>query len=284
MTTQKRTRTNQTAAIFCLALILTSAIARPLPTRADQAAITAISGTVTNVSGDSITVKEADNPPAVYTVTPKTNIFIDGNPSAPTDLAPGLIVNIEQTGTVMTAIYARRPNTDTWGKILTISPTSITIATSSAETDTYSITPSTAFTLYDKPAGDTDLKPGMLADVKYTVDDATTAVGIDVVVPNGGLARGKIVDIENDTITLQSFEAGVTTYKLTKTTTVMLDDKPSKVGALKLGEFAKLTSDDGTTALTITASDKPHPGGGHGGHRGGSGGGSAPGRDDGEGV
>ena len=82
--------------------------------------------------------------------------------------------------------------------------------------------------------------------------------------PGGKGAVGKISAVSASSITVCSREGDLTTFTLSSSATITLDGQTAQAGGLKAGEFAAVTSTDGTTATAVDAHSHRPPPPGHG--------------------
>ncbi|BDI30401.1 hypothetical protein CCAX7_24520 [Capsulimonas corticalis] len=82
--------------------------------------------------------------------------------------------------------------------------------------------------------------------------------------PGGKGAFGKISAVSSSSITVKNREGTATTFTIASLATFKLDGKTAAVSDLAAGQFAAVTSTDGTTTTAIDARTKmgPPPGGG----------------------
>jgi hypothetical protein len=102
----------------------------------------------------------------------------------------------------------------------------------------------------------------MLADVKFVYGSPDIAASIEIVLPDGGLFRGRITAVSPTSITVNSPHKTTTTFAIAKDVTITIDGKPSKIADARTGTFAEVTAADGATATNIDIrSHLPGPGG-----------------------
>lgn len=228
--------------------------------RAAGPPLTMASGIVAAVNGATLAVRQGDKPLATYNVSPATKILIDGKVSQLAALMPGYVVNVQNAGDATTAIYARTPDTEAWGVVTVITDTAISIVDRSGDGHSFSISPATAVTLYTKPAKASNIKSGMLTDIKFTLVNPNAAVSVSVVRPDGGVIRGKITAVSSASITLETLPGSTMTLKIDPAAAVLIDMKPAKLSLLTVGEQAEVTAVDGATATAISAMSLPGKG------------------------
>ncbi len=84
--------------------------------------------------------------------------------------------------------------------------------------------------------------------------------------PDIGLgARGRITAVSESSITLQSRDGVTRTFAVPSSARVRLDGTDSKLTALKVGHFARVSSDDGKTATSVSSRTHFRRPGGYGG-------------------
>ncbi len=84
--------------------------------------------------------------------------------------------------------------------------------------------------------------------------------------PIGKGAFGRITSVSASAITVKSRRGTAATFTLSASVPVRLNGKSVALSALSAGQFAVVTSDDGTAATTVDAHTKPGPP--HGGDSG----------------
>ena len=75
---------------------------------------------------------------------------------------------------------------------------------------------------------------------------------------------GRITAVSATSITVKSREGDPATFTLAASATITLDGQTAQAGGLKVGEFAAVTSTDGTTATAVDAHTRRPPPPGHG--------------------
>ena len=82
--------------------------------------------------------------------------------------------------------------------------------------------------------------------------------------PGGKGAVGRISAVSATSVTVRSREGDTATFTLSNSATITLDGQTAQAGGLKVGEFAAVTSTDGTTATAVDAHTHRPPPPGHG--------------------
>jgi hypothetical protein len=234
-------------------------------------------GSVVSVdtTANTITLVNASGVSTTYHLTSTTTITLNGAPAPLSALLAGTNaeLQLDSDGATVLSIQAEMPQIHVGGSVASVDTgaNTITLAGEGGTQKTYNLTSTTTISLNDAASTLSAIAAGDMADLQLAAD-GVTVVAIHAHVPEntGGQtedASGKIVsaDAIANTITLAGDGGTNTTYNLTNTTTIRLNDLTSTLGALPPGAPAELQlAADGATVISIQAELPPPPNGGPG--------------------
>ena len=219
-----------------------------------------IVGIVTQTSASSLTVRTADANRDVR-LTSNTVVRVDGHPSSISAVAVGDKVEIhaqkevDGTATALTIEIESHPSTELEGTVKSLSATSLTVTTSTADV-VIALTSTTRFFAHGQSATAADVHVGDHVEVEVREQTDKTLAALVVKVQNESThLQGTITAVSTSSITVHTITGDVV-VALTSSTLIRMQGKVTNASMLLVGSRVEVQAvhraDQSLAAVTIT--------------------------------
>lgn len=215
-------------------------------------------GYVSAVSATSVTVAQWNGTTTVFTLTPTTTYSEGKTATTIASLVVGDRVLIQTaTGAPTTATAVTIELAELFGKVTTVSGSTISIADFQGFTRTIVVSPTTTYTSGGAPGTFADVTVGSKIVASGTIDaNGTSLDALSIVVGTSGSmqsVRGTVTAASTTGLTLQSHGGTTTSFTYTPTTTFMDGKTPLSLANVVVGErvAVEVNSAAATTALSV---------------------------------
>jgi hypothetical protein len=222
--------------------------------------LAALTGRVSAVAGNAITITTNKGFSRAITVSATTTYTMGGAPAALANVTVGsLIVAVGLIDADLTTLDATKVairevghSVTYHGVITTLSTTSLTLSRNDGKTTTFTITPSTIITEGAASMTVPSLAVGDTVDVRVNSANPTTALKINIV--QASLA-GKVSAISGNLITITGPQGFARTIQVSDSTTYTMGGAPATLADVTVGSdiYAVGTIDTNQTTLDATA-------------------------------
>jgi uncharacterized membrane protein YgcG len=216
-------------------------------------------GTVTAVSGNTITITDPQGFSRTILVGTATTYTVGGAPGTLASVTVGTKLvaegTIDTNKTTLDALTVKIGSAGNMGSVrgvvTAITPTSVTVLVKGSTTPTtFTITTTTTYKDDGVSLSAADLAVGSAVGIEVSSAASTTALNIEIELAH---LSGKVTAISGDTITIAGHKGTTSTVLVTSTTTYTMKGAPATLADIVVGSKISGEGTLSTDGLTLTA-------------------------------